>query len=111
MNADLAERFRRSYRAHKNDARPPADDRADRAPPQLNKRVRQYFQQDEKGESDKVDQGPAWYLRPEIPSADELLKQEVSASVSDTVELTPNLIRGAWDSKGAPVCFYRVPVD
>lgn len=93
MNEHLSERFGRSRRG----VRPPNGQAVVLLlPPQLNLKVRQYFE-----DSKKPVDGGLWLDRPEIPTSAEVLDKETGGShTSSEVELKPNLRKGAYGSKG-----------
>ena len=93
MNENISERFGRSRRG----VRPPAGQvEVWLLPPQLNLKVREYFEQAQK----PVD-GGAWLDRPEIPTSAEVLDVETGGSHSSSeVSLMCNRRKGAWGSKG-----------
>ena len=65
-------------------------------PQRLNPKVRQYF---EDGKT-AID-GGQWLRRPEIPTSDEVMDTDTDrSSSSDVVEIVPNKLEGAWESKG-----------
>jgi hypothetical protein len=94
MNEHLVERFGRSRRGN----RPPPAHQVQvwMLPQQLNTNVREYFQ-----DANKPVDGGAWLRRPEIPTSDEVLDIERGGSTSSgEVELSANLTKGQWPSKG-----------
>ncbi|KAK3117984.1 hypothetical protein LTR53_000136 [Teratosphaeriaceae sp. CCFEE 6253] len=94
MNEGLFERFGRSRRTVR-----PSGEEAEIwiRPPQLNLKVRQYFQ-----DAKKPVEGGSWLDRPEIPTSGEILDTDAattSSGSSDIVEIVPNKPVGAWESK------------
>ncbi|KAK3676923.1 hypothetical protein LTR78_003127 [Recurvomyces mirabilis] len=96
MNEGLTERFGRSRRVFRPE---PGRDVAEVCiqPPQLNLKVREYFE-----DAKRAVEGGSWLLRPEIPSAAEILDIDETGSDSSStcVEIVPNKPKGAWESKG-----------
>lgn len=93
MNENLIERFGRSSKAFR-----PENNATDLwiLPPQLNLKIRQYFE-----DSKKPVDGRSWLERPEVPTSAEVLDTDTnSSSSSDIVEIVPNRPTGAWESKG-----------
>ena len=93
MNEHLAERFGRSRRGERS---PTGHAEVMLVPPQLNRKVREYFDEAQK----PVDGGP-WLSRPEIPTSAEVLDIDTGGSHSSSeVSLMCNRRKGAWSSKG-----------
>lgn len=96
MNEHILERFRRG-------TKPARGEREQAAvwilPQKLNLKVRQYFD-----EARRPVDGGLWLNRPEIPTSGEVLDIETNGSSSSgVVEIVPNKLNGAWESKGQPL--------
>lgn len=97
MNENLIERF---SRARRGIAKNNNDDRAQAEvwllPRKLNSAVRQYYQPVR-----KPAEAGRWLDRPEMPNSAEIMDtEEGGSSSSDVVEIVPNRLEGAWESKG-----------
>lgn len=93
MNENLIERFSRSKRGHHT-----THDKAEiwLLPQKLNDAVREYYQP-----ARKPAEAGRWLDRPEMPNPTEVLDtEEGGSSSSDIVEIVPNRLEGAWESKG-----------
>ncbi|KAM0718692.1 hypothetical protein Q7P37_005763 [Cladosporium fusiforme] len=97
MNGTLLERFDREKRSQMGARNTQQTAEVWLLQPKLNARVREYYQPTRK----PADAGP-WLDRPELPTAAEILDVEGDgSSTSDVVEIVPNRVEGAWESKEA----------
>ena len=108
MNEHLQERFRRCPR--KEIDNPVLGLHASRPPPRLNTCIRAYYEPEDidtqsprSALSETIGEGAQcgyWLSRPEFPTTAELLDLDIHSSASsDKVELAPNKLKGAFQSK------------
>lgn len=96
MNENLLERFKEAKYSQRGHREPKQTAEVWLLPPKLNAHVREYYQPTRK----PAEAGP-WVDRPELPTADEILDVEGNgSSSSDVIEIVPNRVQGAWESKG-----------
>lgn len=74
-------------------------------PQKLNMKVREYFEQ-----SKRPVEGGAWLEKPEIPDAEEFAITESDDFSSSSAEPVCNKRKGAWESKGQSLTYYRIHI-
>jgi hypothetical protein len=90
MNEDLIERFSRHRRADTG-----SKEKSSVLREKLNPKVQEYFQPSQKPLS-----AGSWLDRAELPTSAEVLDIDGDSATSDVVEIAPNKVEGAWESKG-----------
>jgi hypothetical protein len=90
MNEDLIERFSRHRRANAG-----SKNQSSMLREQLNPKVHEYYQPAQK----PLSAGP-WLDRQELPTSAEVMDIDGDSATSDVVEIAPNKVDGAWESKG-----------